>query len=237
MTTPSPAAPPSTPAGEAGRPSADRRPRTGNRNWYSASAAAFRWLHIYLSMLSFAGVLFFAATGVTLNHPSWFGGQTQVLHDYRGQIPLELLREESDDETDEELTDDSVQRLEVAEMLRANHQLRGAVKEFEIDEFECLVFFKGPGYAADAAVDRETGAYVLTEAVTGPVAIMNDLHKGRDSGAGWSWVIDLSAVLMILMSVSGFGLLFYLRKRRRSGIVTAVLATLAMLAVWYWWVP
>ena len=30
-----------------------------------------RWLHIYTSMVSLLVVLFFAATGVTLNHPDW----------------------------------------------------------------------------------------------------------------------------------------------------------------------
>jgi hypothetical protein len=32
-----------------------------------------RWLHIYLSMFGLAAVLFFSVTGLTLNHPDWFG--------------------------------------------------------------------------------------------------------------------------------------------------------------------
>jgi len=39
-------------------------------------------------------------------------------------------------------------------------------------------------------LDRATGAYDLTEPRMGFVALMNDLHKGRDSGRVWSWVID-----------------------------------------------
>jgi hypothetical protein len=31
-----------------------------------------RWLHIYLSMISFVIVLFFSATGLTLNHADYF---------------------------------------------------------------------------------------------------------------------------------------------------------------------
>ena len=30
------------------------------------------WLHIYVSMLGLAAVLFFSVTGLTLNHPDWF---------------------------------------------------------------------------------------------------------------------------------------------------------------------
>ena len=38
-------------------------------------AGIMRWLHIYLSMFGLAALLFFAVTGVTLNHPDWvFGG-------------------------------------------------------------------------------------------------------------------------------------------------------------------
>jgi hypothetical protein len=37
---------------------------------YRKSAAAFRGLHIYLSMLSFSALMFFAFTGITLNHPT-----------------------------------------------------------------------------------------------------------------------------------------------------------------------
>ena len=69
------------------------------------------------------------------------------------------------------------------------------------------------------------------------MAIMNDLHKGRDSGKQWAWVIDLSAGVMMLMSVAGFGLLFYLKKRRVSGVLTAVIGTIAFIAAWAIWVP
>jgi len=47
-----------------------------------------------------------------------------------------------------------------------------------------------PGYTADVFLDRATGTYDSTETRMGFVALMNDLHKGRDSGRVWSWVID-----------------------------------------------
>ena len=63
--------------------------------------------------------------------------------------------------------------------------------------------FKGPGYAADAFVDRKTSAYDVTETRMGVVAIINDLHKGRDTGPAWAQIIDLSAILMMLVSITG----------------------------------
>ena len=50
--------------------------------------------------------------------------------------------------------------------------------------------FKGPGYAADAFIDRESGHYKLTPIDHGFIAVINDLHKGRDTGPVWSVVID-----------------------------------------------
>ena len=49
--------------------------------WKRRTAIAARWLHIYLSMVSFAILFFFAVTGITLNHAEWFktisgGGQS-----------------------------------------------------------------------------------------------------------------------------------------------------------------
>jgi hypothetical protein len=34
-------------------------------------------------------------------------------------------------------------------------------------------------------------------------AVLNDLHKGRDTGKAWGWMNDLSAVLMTLVSRPG----------------------------------
>ena len=100
-----------------------------------------------------------------------------------------------------------------------------------------MIVFKGPGYSADVFIDRNSGAYSLTEIKTGAVAILNDLHKGRDSGTAWSWVIDISAVLMIFVSVTGLALLFYLKKRRRSGLIVTLAGFLLLVLAWAIWVP
>ena len=69
------------------------------------------------------------------------------------------------------------------------------------------------------------------------VAVMNDLHKGRDSGSTWSWVIDISAVLMTLVSATGLVLLLYLKRRRLSGLVTGVVGTIIIVLIYLFAVP
>ena len=60
------------------------------------SAAAFRWLHIYISMLCFATMMFFAFTGLTLNHPTWFGASEFVIEDYAGSLEEKMLTGDPD---------------------------------------------------------------------------------------------------------------------------------------------
>lgn len=217
------------------------------RSWTARLAAPLRWLHIYLSLLGFATLIFFSLTGITLNHPDWLLGTVERRSQVEGEMNTRWLQPEASSAhaapetaaTDAAAADLSQQlaRLEIVEHLRSQHQLRGAVSEFRADEFECLVSFKGPGYSADAFIDRETGRYDLTVIDQGAVALLNDLHKGRHSGTAWSWVIDLSAILMALAGLTGLLLLLYLRRRRATGLVTTFVGGLVLVAIFLWFVP
>ena len=68
----------------------DFRPR---RKLWARIAAVSRWLHVYLSMAGLFVLLFFSATGVTLNHPDWFPSATRTVtaaHALSGIVPLVL---------------------------------------------------------------------------------------------------------------------------------------------------
>ena len=191
-----------------------------------------RWLHIYLSMFGLAVVLFFSVTGLTLNHPDWFGEPERRVSAW-GRMSTGWLRRDAPDGPASGEGDESrrVAKLEVVEYLRKAHGVRGAVAEFRTDEKECTVTFKGPGYAADAFIDRETGRYDLTQTMHGFVAFINDLHKGRDSGRAWSLVIDASAIVLTVISLTGLVLLLYLKRRRFPGLLLVVAGTVAAVAV------
>jgi hypothetical protein len=203
-------------------------------------AALMRWTHIYLSMFSLAALLFFSVTGITLNHPDWFFGGAGRNVQLQGRMNVDWLNLKAkvkDSSRDASDGSDQVARLEVVEHLRNAHGIRGALAEFRTDDRECMVTFKGPGYSADAFIDRTTGRYDLTETYQGFVAVINDLHKGRDTGKVWSVVIDLSAALMTMVSLTGLVLLFYIKRRRLSGLLTAVVGTIVVAAIIWLWVP
>jgi hypothetical protein len=192
-------------------------------------AAFIRWLHIYVSMFGLVAVLFFSVTGVTLNHPDWFLGGMETRSDAEGRIDPKLLTSAS--------PSGDVAKLEVVEHLRASHGVRGALVEFRVDDAECLVAFKGPGYSADAFINRDDGRYTLSQTALGLVGVINDLHKGRDSGPVWSLVVDVSAVLLVIVSLSGLILIFYLKLRRRPGLVVALAGGLAVALLYWFGVP
>ena len=51
--------------------------------------------------------------------------------------------------------------------------------------------------------------------------MMNDLHNGNNAGASWGWAIDVSAVFLMVISLSGLLIQAVMRKRRRSAMITA----------------
>jgi len=177
-------------------------------------------------MLSFAILLFFAATGLTLNHADWFEGQRRAAQ-YQGTLDAAWMNT-SDPK--------AVQQEKIVEFLRRTHGVKGAVSDVHVDDEQCEVVFKGPGYEADASIDRKTGKYDLSVSRFGFVAVMNDLHKGRDTGNKWSKVIDFSAVLMTLVSLTGLTLIFFLNKRRMFGLLIAVTGALLCYLAYAMWV-
>lgn len=195
--------------------------------WKRRSASLFRWLHIYLSMVSFGILFFFAATGLTLNHADWFFSDRDTTTRTSGALDLHWIAPSAS----------TVAKLEVVEYLRAHHAVKGAMGEFRLDPSECTIVFKGPGYSAEARVDRTTGKYELSETRLGFVAVINDLHKGRDTGPAWSLVVDLSAVLMIVVSLTGMVLIYFVKRRFVSGVLTACAGIALAFVAYFFLVP
>lgn len=194
--------------------------------WKRRIAKSARWLHIYGSMVSLAVVLFFSATGILLNHPQWFAGQVRTV-ERSGAMATAWTAGETD----------AVARLEIVEFLRSNQGIAGAVGDFRVDEREVSIAFRRPGYTADVFVDRETGRYTLSETRQGLAAVLNDLHKGRDSGGAWKFVIDVSAGLLCFVSLSGLVLLYFLQKHRAAGVLLTLIGGLATYLVYVAAVP
>lgn len=167
-------------------------------------------------------VLFFAATGVTLNHPDWLAGEST--RELTGRMPANWKSEKG------------VDWLMVDEYLRSSQGVRGTVSDHSADDAQASLTFKAPGYGADCFIRLADGTYRLTVSYQGAIGVLNDLHRGRDAGRSWAWLIDVSGFLLIFLSLAGLGLLWYLKKVRLKGLMTlaagaVVLFMLAKLAL------
>ncbi len=194
-----------------------RRKRSGG------SVAAQKWsriLHVYTSMLSLMLVLFFAITGVTLNHPTWTFGSKENIAKSVGQLP------------DGWNANNKVDWFVVSEYLRGHESLRGEVADKSGDPSDATIDYKGPGYEATAFIHSD-GKYDLTVATQGFMGVINDLHKGRDARSSWKWMIDVIGIGLAFVALTGVFLQFFLRKRRRSAFASAAFGGIVM-AVLTW---
>ena len=170
--------------------------------------AVLRWLHVYTSMVSLLVVLFFAATGVTLNHPDWLA--TERSESLSGRLPSSWK------------STTGVDWLVVDEYLRASHGVHGTVADRTADDRQAALTFRAPGYSADCFIDVHDGRYRLTVSYQGALGVLNDLHRGRDAGRTWAWLIDVAGVFLVVLSLTGLGLLVYLKKLRASALLAMV---------------
>ena len=187
-----------------------------------------RWLHVYLSTALFSLLIFFSLTGITLNHPDWFVGDgTQGTSSI--PLPESILQT---------LGDESPQVTELKSFI---YQHTGLTEPRSIDMDLQLgeVAFDFPLPAGYAFVTLYKQDEVMeVEYKNGHwVALFNDLHKGRHTAGAWSWLIDLSALLLTVMSIAGLMILLQHKPRRNSGLLLVLLGVLTPLVVFYFWVP
>ena len=181
-----------------------------------------RWAHVYLSMIAFVVILFFGVTGLTLNHPSWTMGGSPTTSTYTGTLPGSYK------------ANGSLDLLAVSEFVRNTYSVSGHVADYNVSGNDGTINYAGPGYTASLKFTIDSGAFTLNVTEDGLVAVMNDLHKGRDSDKSWKWVIDVSAVFLVLVSLSGLLIQLFQRKRRTRALIVAAAGLLVtVVLIWF----
>ncbi len=180
-----------------------------------------RLIHVYVSMALLSLMIFFSITGITLNHPQWFSELEAEVVAADFSIPHEFLPLQA-------------QGKLINYLLEAGH-IKGSKLSIEREDEELFISDKGPGCYLSLTVDLASGE-AFTEATDyGYWALFNDLHKGRNSGDFWRFIIDLSAVLMILFSLTGFVLALAQRRMSRT-VSLSIISTLLVMGIYFTWV-
>ncbi|HHX35361.1 MAG TPA: hypothetical protein GX719_08835 [Gammaproteobacteria bacterium] len=159
-----------------------------------------RQWHWISSALCLAGMLLFAVTGITLNNASLISAKPEVVT-LQEQLPEALL-------TKLRLAT-AEQRMPISVHGWINQQLGSSVSfaHAEWSSDELYLALPRPGGDGWLSIDLESGELLFESTDRGWIAYFNDLHKGRNTGAAWSWFIDLFAAVCVVFSLTGLWLL------------------------------
>ena len=160
-----------------------------------------RW-HWISSALCLVGMLLFAVTGFTLNHAADIEAQP-VLTRWQATLPAPVLA--------------AVQAARPAQAgggapvpaplrqwVAESHGLRlaaGLAPEWSAEEL--YVALPRPGGDAWLRVDLDSGEAEFEDSDRGLLALLNDLHKGRHTGAVWRAFLDVFAAGCLVFCITG----------------------------------
>ena len=186
-----------------------------------------RLIHVYVSMALLTLLLFFSVTGITLNHPEWFSSYKAKV--VESELTINTIAELA-------LNDDKVTTKQQQFITHEVEQAFGvALTEIkpELMSGELFYSIKQAGKSTSIAVELETGDAFYEQTHYGWGAVLNDLHKGRNTSNFWGWIIDLSSVLFIVFAITGFILAMPQKRFHRTLMVSVSSTLLAILSIIY----
>lgn len=215
-----------------------------------------RTIHVYLTLFGLTLILFFAVTGFMLNHTEWFLPddaklEAQTRRETR-TLPLDKMPHGKLPTPSEETGEATGgEKLAVVEALRKEFGITGEMSSFTFmkddnDRQQIRVEFKRAGGEATATIDVETAKTDVSSVYQGFAIVMTDLHRGnrgnlsnevKRTGRVWSFVIDGTCILLLIISATGLVMWWSLKSRGKWGAILFVLGTALSVAVYYWFTP
>ena len=188
-----------------------KKPRAalnGARSFWLKQLHSWHWISAAVSLV---GMILFAVTGVTLNHAAQIPAEP-VTKEQTAVLPAPLLARLAD--FPQETTDPAPDA--VARWASGALGAEIAGKPTETTPQEVYVALPAPGGDGWVVIDRATGEALRETTTRGPIAYLNDLHKGRNAGVVWYWFIDVFAVACVIFALTGLALLWLHARGRPS---------------------
>ena len=188
------------------------------------SIAAFyhlcRQWHGYLSAVAFVWLLFFAITGILLNHPTWVAGEAPLPIQKPFQLtPTELAPIKAASEPGRAL----------AEMMRDRLGLRGDVTNADKMGNQVFLRMRGARGSSDVQFDLQSGRGSASIENFSAATTFKERHRGEVAGAVWRALIDISGALLALTALLGLMIYFALRFRLRTALILISVGLVAMV--------
>ena len=190
-------------------PPADRR-----RAWWLRQLHEWHWIS---SALCLVGMLLFAATGFTLNHAAQIDAHPAVVS-RTGTLPPALLRQVRDAvPASGGKQAGGPLPAPLAAWMKERWQLDAGRLPAEWSREEVYLSLPRPGGDGWVRLALDDGSVEYETTDRGWIAYLNDLHKGRNTGAAWSWFIDIFAGAALVFCITG---LFILKMHARNRPLT-----------------
>lgn len=165
--------------------------------------------HWVSSAICLVGMLLFAVTGFTLNHAGQIEAKAQVTR-LQAHLPAEVVAALANAAPRaRNAANAQVAPVPAALQRWAGTQWRLALdgRDGEWSDDELYITLPRPGGDAWLRIGLEDGAAEYERTDRGWIAYLNDLHKGRNTGALWRWFIDLFAAACLVFCITGFFIL------------------------------
>jgi hypothetical protein len=163
---------------------------------------AVRWIHLHLSLFSFLLLLVFAVTGYTLHHAQAYDVRTTEERTIEAALAPEQLA--------------APDRNAVAAVLAEKLHPQGELTGFDAQEDIIQVVYSAPGHRTEVQIDRQSGDASVSFERGGLIEILDDIHSGKNARRAGGWLIDLSAILLALVALSGVALTWFLHARNHA---------------------
>lgn len=182
---------------------ATARSNARRRGWWLRQARRWHWISAAVSL---TGLLLFSVTGITLNHASSIDARPSVVS-HETSLPSALRAAIDAARPDSTGAARAPLPRALREWLSDELSIRVPARDAEWSVDEIYLDLPRPGGDGWLRIDVERGLVEHESTSRGWVSYLNDLHKGRHTGAAWSWFIDAIAVACLVFAATGLFLL------------------------------
>ena len=211
----------------AGKTPVSERSKGSRRAFWTKQFYLWHWVS---SAFALAAMIFFAVTGITLNHAASFSSKPRVTKT-QAILPETLLSQISIDQDQDRQAQAKPKKralpVELRDWLRKTIDADPGARLMEWSEDEIYVDLPRPGGDGWLTIDRSTGEIHKEVTTRGLVAWLNDLHKGRNTGTAWILFMDFFSVVSVIFCLTGLALLV-VHARRRPMTWPVVVAGIAL---------
>jgi hypothetical protein len=181
-----------------------------------------RLWHSYVSAFAFLALLFFAATGIVLNHPNFFEAG-------RGPARQAVVQLTAAELAGVRAAPQPGPRL--ATIVGRHTELRGLFQDAQTQDGTFYVTLQGVRGISDIRANLATGRVEVSVDPQPLLGQLNELHRAETARWPWRVFVDVVGVVLIATSLLGYGLLLMQRFRLRTALVITglSLATIAGL--------